>query len=280
MYANGNAAPGAGDALDRHAAGDRVMLLTPDRLFYAGLLGSPSTRTMGSVMAYGAVEGKLRVAVGSRDWQVCELAVVPPYVPHQIISDCSLIHLIKVEAETVDVAGLPDFLRGSGAVECGWLVQRMRDAHRRLLEKPEVGQLSAAEFDRIFFDRPLRPRQLDHRIDRVVQIIKEDPSAPAKAEECASQVNLSFSRFLHLFRDEMGVPFRSFRTWKRARSFLHHVKGRDNLLQVALESGYPDSTHFSHSIRRVFGLTPKNIIAGSRRLVVREAAGPGGSIGP
>ena len=265
--------PGAEATSDRRAS-DMVMLLTPDRLFYAGLLGSPTTRTMGSVMVYAASQGKLRVAVGSQDWQVCELAVVPPYVPHQIIAECGRIHLIKIEAETVDLASVPEFLRGSGAVDNDSLVQRMREAPCGLFDRPEAGELSAAEFDRFFFGTPLRRRALDHRIDRVVQIIKDDPSAPARAEECASQVNLSFSRFLHLFREEIGVPFRSFRTWKRARSFLHHVQGRDNLLQIALEAGYPDSTHFSHSIRRVYGLTPKNIIAGSRRLVVRQAAVP------
>jgi AraC-like DNA-binding protein len=35
---------------------------------------------------------------------------------------------------------------------------------------------------------------------------------------------------------------------------------------VALDTGYPDSTHFSHSIRHTYGLKPKDIFAGSRRL--------------
>jgi hypothetical protein len=31
---------------------------------------------------------------------------------------------------------------------------------------------------------------------------------------------------------------------------------------------YPDSAHFSHSIRQVYGLKPKDISAGSRRLEI------------
>ncbi|WP_309901090.1 hypothetical protein [Variovorax soli] len=39
---------------------------------------------------------------------------------------------------------------------------------------------------------------------------------------------------------------------------------------MALDTGYPDSTHFSHSIRQVYGLRPSDILAGSRRLAVHR----------
>ena len=81
-------------------------------------------------------------------------------------------------------------------------------------------------------------------------------------------MGLSFSRFLHLFKAEVGTPFRSLRTWKRARSLLHHVTRDTNLVHVALDTGYPDSTHFSHSIRQVYGLKPRDLFAGSRQLTV------------
>jgi len=45
-----------------------------------------------------------------------------------------------------------------------------------------------------------------------------------------------------------------------------------NLVHVALDTGYPDSTHFSHSIRQVYGLKPSDIFAGSRRLSIYAQA--------
>jgi AraC-like DNA-binding protein len=118
----------------------------------------------------------------------------------------------------------------------------------------------------------LAPRLIDARIRQVVDGIKRDPSAPMSAQDCARSVHLSFSRFLHLFKQEVGVPFRSFRSWKRARSLLHHVNRDANLAHVALDTGYPDSTHFSHSIRQVYGLKPSDIFAGSRRLAIYAPA--------
>jgi AraC-like DNA-binding protein len=71
---------------------------------------------------------------------------------------------------------------------------------------------------------------------------------------------------VHLFKEEIGMTVRAFCAWKRARCVLPSMTGPCNLTQLALEAGYPDSTHFSHSIRRIFGLRPRDILAGSRRL--------------
>jgi len=247
---------------------DKLLWITPDRIFYAGLLGSPSVRTMGSVMIYVATEGKIRIAVGGGDWEVCEMAVVHPYLPHQLLSDAPMINLIKIEAETTDLRNLSPLLAKSGAVDAPWFVERVRVRRRELCQGGGVRDLATLDFDRFFFDEPMPQRVLDRRIEQVVQMVKRDPSAPSSAETCAEAAHLSFSRFLHLFKQEMGVPFRTFRTWKRARSVLHHVHSRGNLAHVALDAGYPDSTHFSHCIKQVYGLQPKQIFAGSRKLVV------------
>ena len=63
-----------------------LMWITPDRVFYHGLLGAPSVRSMGAVMVYVAVSGQIRIQMDGGDWQTTELAVVPPYVPHQEIN--------------------------------------------------------------------------------------------------------------------------------------------------------------------------------------------------
>ena len=127
--------------------------------------------------------------------------------------------------------------------------------------------------DAFIFGQALAPRALDARIAAALQTIRHDPAAPITAMECAAQAGLSFSRFLHLFKQQTDTSFRNLRAWKRARSLLLHVTRDANLVNVALETGYPDSTHFSHTIRQVYGLRPRDIFAGSRRLTVLGSAG-------
>jgi AraC-like DNA-binding protein len=75
-----------------------------------------------------------------------------------------------------------------------------------------------------------------------------------------------------LFKDQTGVSFRNVRMWKRARRFLEWANQEGSLTDVALDLGYPDSSHFSHSIRRIYGLKPRSIRNGSRGLQVLSNA--------
>jgi len=252
--------------LRRCTSADRMMWITTDRIFYAGLLGSQTAHTLGAVIAYVAIEGMLRVRIGGGEWQTTEVAVVQPYVPFEIASEGRHVLSILFEPESVDLARLPPLLRACGAVDAPGFAAQVRKVHRRLVSSGGSSNLCPADFDPSFFGESLASRTLDRRIATVLDNIRNKPSAVIAAEECAALVNLSFSRFLHLFKEQVGAPFRNVRTWKRARSLLHYLQASGNLLNVALDIGYPDSTHFSHSIRQAYGLKPKDIIAGSRKL--------------
>lgn len=254
--------------LPRQWDGERFMWLTPDRLLYVGILGAPAVRSMGCVTVYMAAQGLTRLRIAGGPWQCGGMAVVQPYVPHQVIAESRLVHVLKIEAETASPGALPRALAANGIVDDARFEARVRGAVADIRAQGAGFDLAAGDFDRGFFGAPLAGRRVDARIQRVIDAIKRDPSVMAAAEDCAQQVQLSFSRFLHLFREDAGAPFRSFRTWKRARSLLHYVNRDANLAHVALDTGYPDSTHFSHSIRQIYGMKPKDIFAGSRRLAI------------
>ncbi len=261
----------------------RLMWLNNDRVFYAGLLGEVTVRTMGSWLVYASLDAPLRIrlqgaaAAGMGRWQRAHLAVVRPYVPHQVACDQRRICCLTIEPETIMEAGLPRWmLQCDGALPqdgaaAGQVLQRVQAGLALLGAGGDGGgtaDLQTAGFDAIFFNQRLAARQIDPRIARVLEDMRNDPARSTTAQQCAAAVGLSFSRFLHLFKAEVGTPFRSLRTWKRARSLLHHVTRDANLVHVALDTGYPDSTHFSHSIRQAYGLRPRDLFAGSRRLTL------------
>ena len=254
------------------------MWITPDRVFYAGLLGAPAMHAKGALLLYVALEGPVRILVGQQPWQASEVAIVQPYVPHQAACDARHVVAMYVEPETVDMGELPAFLRcETGAVELPGFAEHVRHCHRRWVAAGRELELQPHDFDRLVFGQGLPTRHVDPRIGRVLDLIKGQPANPVSAQEGAALAGLSVSRFLHLFKQEVGAPFRSFRTWKRARSLLHHVRSGSALVHVALDVGYPDSTHFCHSIRQNFGLRPRDIFAGSRKL---RLIGPSGGAMP
>jgi len=246
----------------------RIMLINPDRVVYASLLGVTSTRKLGALTLYASLANPFRICLGEGDGRTDDLAVVPAYTPHRIQCDDRVIGVLMLEPESIDAARLPLFLRPEqAAADRGRILGRIRDAFFGLMRGDIRTSGETDALDRLFFGQALARPTLDRRIASVVDKVRQAPCEQFPAETCSQLAGLSFSRFLHLFKAEVGMTFRCFRAWKRARSFLSYVKV-PNLTDVALQIGYPDSTHFSHSIRNVYGLTPTDIRAGSRRLAI------------
>jgi AraC-like DNA-binding protein len=251
---------------------ERLMLIGEERDFYAGLLGRPQQRISGGWHIYVPLEGLLTVTEGA-SVRRSEVAVLPAYTPHNISSDSALVLCVVMEPESVEAAELQAIAARLASAEGAAFANALRATYRRLIEAPGPHGFSTAEFDVAVFGKPLARRAVDRRIQRAVAALADINGAKLTAPECARAAGLSPSRFLHLFKDETGVSFRAFRAWKRARHMLHFVNEDVNLAHLAQQIGYPDSTHFSHSIRRFYGLKPRAIFQGSRDLAIYRLDG-------
>jgi AraC-like DNA-binding protein len=56
---------------------------------------------------------------------------------------------------------------------------------------------------------------LNPRIQKAVELIRKEPDRNYSQRELAAALGLSTSRVLHLFTEQVGVPYRRFRMWKR-----------------------------------------------------------------
>jgi len=249
-----------------------MMWLNTDRFLYLGWVGRIAERCFGSLAIYLSPEGQHRIRIGDKAnaWQATKFSIVQPWCKHWIdFDERTTACMLLLEPETLRLSALPAVLQQpSGAVEFAELGEKILVALELLRRNAACGYASNADFDRAFFGEPLAPAKLDTRIHKVLDRLKSNPNAALTAQNCAELACLSTSRFLHRFKEEVGAPFRSYRAWQRARSLLYHVKEQSSLTDFALNYGYPDATHFSHSIRRFAGLTPKAIHSGSRKVAL------------
>lgn len=254
-----------------HKSG-HLMLITPERVFYAGLLGRPRARCSGAFNVYVAIEGGLCLTTADGRETFCELAAVLPNVLHTIASDYRSVLSLVIEPESVPPGVFEDLVRRLSGPESSAFANRIRAAYAALRERQRSygggNDISNAEFDLLCLGEALPRRELDPRVARSIVQIGKFCGEPVTAASCAAAAALSPSRFLHLFKEETGISFRSFRAWKRARHLLHFANQDINLAHLAQDIGYPDSTHFSHSIRRFYGLKPRAIFSGSRDLAI------------
>ena len=256
-------------------SGNKYMLVLEDRIFYLGLLGRRmKNRRLGAVSIYLAPEGSIRLRRAGGAWVTQDLAVVAPYEAHQLCADCGIVISVLIEPERLAAGELARLLRDYRCPELrAGQVARLRGASRRLMANAAGEEMAAEAFDRIVLGRALAEKAMDPRIAGLLEdVISDGCDGPSLASDLADFIGLSSSRFLHLFKEQTGVSFRNYRMWKRARSFLPHANHSSSLTDVALSLGYPDSSHFSHSIRKTFGLQPRSIRIGSQDLRIEASA--------
>lgn len=258
----------------KHPVVQRHIWINADRVFYAGLIGQRSNRVMGSIQLYVSLSEPIRISIDDGEWITTSMAVVQPYTPHRIACDNHLVAVIHIEPETVLASALPDFLTAQGPLDDGVVIAQVRAAYLRINSLCGITEPTTADFDRFLLGRSLTGRTFDARIATLLDSIKNNPCGQASAADCAAGAGMSVSGFLHLFRKHVGSTFRSFRSWKRGRSLLYRLIDPTNLVYLALNAGYPDSTHFSHSVRQLFGMTPTLLFKNHKHLRMHGHAAP------
>lgn len=69
----------------------------------------------------------------------------------------------------------------------------------------------------------------------------------------------SSSRFLHLFTEHVGSPWRAYLVWRRAILAMSLCATDKTLTEIAALAGYADSAHLTRQIKGMFGYSPSQI---------------------
>ena len=266
-----NASPAQPAPLALSDRRNRVMGLNNEQMFYAGLLDQVSLRAMGAWLIYASLGEPIRVQLGDGEWQSTDLAVVPPYAPHRVACDQRLIACLTIEPETVDPAGLPALLRERQGVlpldpQAAALLARVRQGHAWLRGDGSGAVLQTADFDTLFFGQPFArasagcPRRAGAG-GHAQRALGGGHGAAVRSAGGAVVLALfacvqgrgghAVSPPAHLEARAQPVASRHPRRASGACGARHRL---------------PRFTHFSHSIRQVYGLKPRDLFAGSRQL--------------
>jgi AraC-like DNA-binding protein len=75
------------------------------------------------------------------------------------------------------------------------------------------------------------------------------------AAEVASHLALSEGRFLHLFREQMGIAWRPYLLWRRMICAISAMMKGRSATEAAYIAGFSDSSHLSRTFRAHFGMS-------------------------
>ncbi|MEO6392971.1 MAG: AraC family transcriptional regulator [Pyrinomonadaceae bacterium] len=101
---------------------------------------------------------------------------------------------------------------------------------------------------------------IDPRVSQGIDWIRTGRERGISVGEIATGVELSESRFSHLFTEHIRVPVRRYLLWLRLRDALHMLAGGGSLTDTAHAAGFADSAHLTRTFRAALGITPSALV--------------------
>lgn len=211
-----------------------------------------------------------RIKVANGSWQTCRCAIVPAGTRHELDFDGGIQGKFFVETDSSDYLYFKRRFAFTEQTLQLFQDEELIDQFCWMYELDPAKVLIEKCLDSLLKCDGSLHKVIDQRLQVAIDQICAEPDYNFPLSYLANRADLSPSRFLHLFKSHINVPYRRFRTWKRLFLALENLNSVDNLTLAALNAGFADATHFSHSFRDNFGINPAYVFRGINRF---EAGG-------
>ncbi|AFG37466.1 helix-turn-helix domain-containing protein [Spirochaeta africana] len=108
----------------------------------------------------------------------------------------------------------------------------------------------------------------DDRIQRVVLRMQEPDGWGLSAAEAAQIACLSTSRFLAVFKQYTGLPYRNYLLMQKLIRGIHLLNRSASFTEAALAAGFSDSAHFTRTFTHSTGMNLKEVFKNSQFIQV------------
>ncbi|MCJ2082317.1 AraC family transcriptional regulator [Methylobacterium sp. J-090] len=234
--------------------------------FFAGPLAYNASHQHGAPVYLAGLYGRFRIRFDGTAWITCRTAFVPAGLAHELECGGDPVAVFYLEPEASPHA-LTGLMRGASSIAGARVAAGGEIVSLRALYEDRGACAWAAEAlaDLAGFSRRRTECRLDGRIAQVVSRLGTGPGSGLSADSLAGSVGLSSSRLQHLFTQEIGVPFRRYRSWLRMRRAITAIIAGANFTGAAHAAGFADQAHFANDFRRTFGAPASRSLLGVRR---------------
>jgi AraC family transcriptional regulator len=208
-----------------------------------------------------------RVAICGRDdaWRESRGLVVRPDAEHSFDCNGALGVMIFVDPES-----------GEGA----WLAASLR---QDITSVPEARLDSIVPMLRPFGEQPeetddvaalvrgcvqaLRPglapaRRVDARVTAVVEAIRKSDDLRVSLDAAADMACLSPTRFAHLFKEQIGLPFSRYMLWRKLTRAMVAIASERTIAAAAHAADFADAAHLTRTFYQMVGMAPSALMRG------------------
>jgi len=198
-------------------------------------------------------------------WQEARGIIVRPDVEHSFDARGARGALLFVDPESSEGVWLQSVLTQEITLAPTTRLERclaeLSAFCERPLESMEVGDLVRHCVQAFCAGAP-PSRRLDARISTVLKKIREADELRMPLEDAAGLIHLSPGRFAHLFKDQLGLPFRRYMLWRKLTRAMLAIGREANIAAAAHASDFADAAHLTRTFHQMFGIPPSVMMKG------------------
>ena len=212
------------------------------------------------------------------EWREGRGIIVRPDVEHSFNARGASGALLFVDPESSEGVWLQSVLADDITVAPAARLQGCLDELARFCERPlegmDPGDL-VRHCVRAFCAGAPPSRRLDGRMMTVLRKIRESDDLRMSLEAAAALVHLSPGRFAHLFKDQLGLPFRRYMLWRKLTRAMLAIGRQSSMADAAHASDFADAAHLTRTFHQMFGIPPSVMMRGEFFEIASPFALPG-----
>jgi len=212
-----------------------------------------------------ALDGCVAICGKDDGWRESRGLVVRPDEEHSFDCNGALGVMVFVDPESSEGAWLSASLRqGITIVPQTRLDSIVLELHP-FAERPDETQDIAALVRGLV--QGLRPglapaRRFDTRVTTVLNAIRESDDLRMSLDKAADMACLSPTRFAHLFRDQVGLPFSRYMLWRKLTRAMVAVASERTIAAAAHAADFADAAHLTRTFYQMVGMVPSALMRG------------------
>ena len=199
------------------------------------------------------------------DWRFGRGIIVLPDVVHSFNPNGAIGAMLFVDPESVEGNWLRTVVAQEITIVPGAFLEAAAVELRKFLESPfeamELRGLIRHCVASLCAGAP-PARRLDDRVTKVLTSIRGSDDLRISLENAAASVFLSPGRFQHLFKQQVGLPFRRYMLWRKLTRAMVAVGRERTLTAAAQASDFADAAHLTRTFQQMFGLPPSVMMRG------------------
>lgn len=236
-----------------------LVLVWDEQAIFIGLAADASLHESPAIKVCVALDGTFGLrAVAADTFTNYESAIIAPGQPHAIDGRHNRMVMLLLAPETKLAQPFAPVFSKSGITRLSSeAVEKIRAIFAGFEERFAAGEpvndvcemmveaISGGESSPI-----------DSRIAQSIEWIRARRDEGVSIHEIAAGVELSESRFSHLFTENVRIPVRRYLLWLRLRDAMHLLAQGKSLTETAHEAGFSDSAHLTRTFRSLLGIAP------------------------